>query len=721
MPEVHLSIHFRVLVLLAGAVCSVAVTLFIYRRTVPPVSTGQRLFLIALRSLGLFLLILLLGEPILDFITHTIERPVVAVLIDDSQSMTLADRTGERGQTLKSILHSDIWKKIGQNGIVKYFLFNSNVKSITSVTDDSLKFKGEATDIAKALKSIKQLFRSSNLQAVTVLTDGNSTTGMNPLHDAQDLVVPVFTVGVGDTVEQKDLLIRNVLTNEIAYAGTKVPVNVTMHSTGYGGERVMLSLRNGAAVLDEKSLTLDSGTRDYLVPLSVIAEKEGIQQFTAEVPPLPGELTLKNNRFNFSMKILKSKMRVALVAGSPSQDVTFIRRALSSDKNNEILPFIEKQDGKFYEQALPLETLKSVDCLVLVGYPTSHSSSSCLQAVEEAARLEKPLLIILSRTIDYNKLRMLDAYLPFSVVSQTGNEMQIFAAVPEAQQNNVILKVAGTARIIDTWSHLPPIFRTQGIYQSKVESEILATIRFQSTTLKEPLILSRNVNKKKSLAVLGYGVWRWTMLSDAGSGYGNVLDNFLGNAVRWLTTQEDARRIRVQPSKNAYTMQDAIEFLAQVYDENYQPIDDAQIEVRAQRDNETGSMTLHALGNGQYQGEFESLGEGGYSYTATVSLNGSVLGNDQGAFSVGGLHAEFLETRMNKSLLQQIAEQTGGRYYDSDRFQSLPEDLTALPAFMPRDVSRSTELEIWNARWILALVLLIFAFEWFLRKRHGML
>ena len=97
------------------------------------------------------------------------------------------------------------------------------------------------------------------------------------------------------------------------------------------------------------------------------------------------------------------------------------------------------------------------------------------------------------------------------------------------------------------------------------------------------------------------------------------------------------------------------------------------------------------------------------------------MGTDEGTFSVGGLNAEFLETRLNKPLLQQIAAQTGGQYYDADNFGSLAHDVTTMPNFNPHDVSKSAEIEIWNSRWMLALVIFIFSLEWFIRKRNGML
>jgi hypothetical protein len=211
------------------------------------------------------------------------------------------------------------------------------------------------------------------------------------------------------------------------------------------------------------------------------------------------------------------------------------------------------------------------------------------------------------------------------------------------------------------------------------------------------------------------------MLSSSGSGTEKVLESFLGNAIRWLTTQEDARRIVVQPSKHIFTTQDAVEFTARVYDESFRPLDDAQIEVRVQHGNEMSPLVLNPLGGGQYQGVYDRLSEGEYKFAATVKVNGALIGGDQGLFSISGFNAEYLETRMNKPLLQQIAVQTGGQYYESNEFSLLLHDVASSPNFKPRDVSKSAEIEIWNSRWMLALVIFIFALEWFLRKRNGML
>jgi hypothetical protein len=721
MPEIHFSIVFRFGLLLLAAVCSLLLSIVVYRSTLPPVSAAKRYVLITLRSLGLFLLFLLLGEPLLSLISHSFDQPVVSVLIDHSQSMAITDRSGRRDETLKSILRSDEWKHLGNNGRVVASLFDATVKNLAAITSDSLTFNGELTDIAEALNSVNQSSGLLNVRAVVLITDGNSTVGMNPLHDAEELGVPVYTIGIGDTIEQKDLLIRQALTNEITYAGSKVPVHVTVHSAGFDGEHVQVSLRDGSTLLDEKSLTLEHGTRDYLIPLSFIAEKEGLQKYTAEVSNLPGEFTPQNNRMNFFVKVLKSKIRIALIAGGPSQDAAFIRRAMVNDKNIELLPFIEQNDGQFYESTLNAEALKQVDCIMLVGFPTEHSTSRSVQTVLTAGNAGKPFLIILSRTLDFEKMHVLDPLLPFRAEKMTRDELQVFAAIPEMQRNNPILKVSSATNPVELWSKLPPVFRPQGNIRPKIESEVLATVRMQSLPLADPFIVSTNINKNKSLAVLGYGLWRWNMLSDEGSGADQMLEHFLGNSIRWLTTKEDSRKIRVQSSKQNYTTQEAVEFTAQVYDDTYQPLNDAQIEVRVENGGEVNRIVLNALDNGQYQGAFGSLREGEYQFSATVMANGALLGSDQGRFSVGGLNAEFLETRMNKSLLQQIAAHTGGRYYRSNDIGSVVHDITTMLNFKSRDVSKSVEIEIWNSRWMLGLVIFLFAFEWLLRKRSGML
>ena len=136
---------------------------------------------------------------------------------------------------------------------------------------------------------------------------------------------------------------------------------------------------------------------------------------------------------------------------------------------------------------------------------------------------------------------------------------------------------------------------------------------------------------------------------------------------------------------------------------------------------ENFAIALTALGNGLYTGTAEGLPAGDYTFTGTASRNGASLGQDRGKFSVGQVNVEFLETKMNKQLLEQIAYRTGGAYRDLVEAAEISHDLSAGKAFETKELTQASELELWNWKYLAAVVITLLCIEWFLRKRNGML
>ena len=274
---------------------------------------------------------------------------------------------------------------------------------------------------------------------------------------------------------------------------------------------------------------------------------------------------------------------------------------------------------------------------------------------------------------------------------------------------------------LDVWGKLPPSFTLSESFRAKPEDIVLASVRGQSTGGTEPLVLSRNVNRSKSLAILCYGLWRWKSYSDGIPGSERMLENLFSNSVRWLVTRDDEKPVQVRPVKEIFGGSEPVEFTAQVYDENYRPIDDAEVSLSVTQQGQTSQLSLTSLGNGRFEGAFDPLPEGDYTYAARAAAGGRQLGEERGSYSVGGLNVEYLETKTNKLLLQQIAARTGGRSLEPNELSRLPQDLSSLPGFRARDVSLARQVELWNTTWVLGIVVALFAVEWFLRKKHGML
>lgn len=319
--KLHFNLNFILLIL--AALVAIAFSIFVYRHTLPPVPTRKRILLIALRSLAVTLIIFVLFEPILSLIRKSNEKPILAVLIDNSKSMTITDKTGNREETLRNLLKDQKLHGLSGPGETTFHLFSDRLITVPSFAPDSLSLNGSGTDIAHALHQLKETSAEENLQAVLLLTDGDYNIGQNPIYEAETYGKPIYVVAIGDSSEQKDLLITKVLTNEIAYVDSRVPVDVTVKSSGFGGERVEVALREDGKTIDQQFIVLKSGTNEYPVQLHFVPKEQGIRKYSLNISNLPGEVTEKNNYRSFFVKVLKSKIKVLLFAGAPSTDVSF--------------------------------------------------------------------------------------------------------------------------------------------------------------------------------------------------------------------------------------------------------------------------------------------------------------------------------------------------------------------------------------------------------------
>ncbi|MCB0303013.1 MAG: hypothetical protein KDI38_04475, partial [Calditrichaeota bacterium] len=68
-----------------------AIAYLYYFRTLPPLSAGRRGLLFLVRALSLAILFFLILEPVLRLLYRQNEKPMVAVLLDNSASMKIRE------------------------------------------------------------------------------------------------------------------------------------------------------------------------------------------------------------------------------------------------------------------------------------------------------------------------------------------------------------------------------------------------------------------------------------------------------------------------------------------------------------------------------------------------------------------------------------------------------------------------------------------------------
>ncbi|HET6513313.1 MAG TPA: hypothetical protein VFH43_14055 [Candidatus Kapabacteria bacterium] len=742
-------------VLLAALAVGVGLAVWTYQRTVPRTTTAKRTILIVLRSLGIAALLFAIFQPVLTSTTTNELVPKVALALDNSQSMQLpqqgltttaqvppdATRRAAMITSVQSVIPQDIRSDASR---LEAYLVGDNtleVRGGAATAIDSLAGRTTVTNLSSVFNAVREARKTRNIEAVVLYTDGAFTAGSNPVYAAQQLGVPVYAVGLGDSSEIRDISLTELFTNEVATIGVAQPVDMTLHvSNSRAGERAQIYVYADQERVHEQVVTLKGGSYDESFSFRYTPTKEGTIKLTARVSALSQEITDKNNLRIAYVKVLRNKFRVALLAGAPSSDVSFLRQYYTSNPSVELVTFIQKSGSEFYEGPPTAEKLRDIDLVVLAGFPIAQTSDQSLALVRQLVTTQsKPLLYIPSRTVDNTKLQQLGDALPFRVSSRLSQtEIKVSPYVDPDRYDHPLLKLTGQMKDKMSWDGLAPLFKSESSIEPKPETEVLAEATIQGVQIGDPLIMTRQVGESRSIAINGYGIWQWRLTSfgrelafqstsrlrDTNNVAFSALDIFLTNALRWLTTRDDQKRVNIAPTRRFYEAGERIDVAGQVYDESFVPVENATATIRI-----TGgtlkspmALTLDPIGNGRYTVALpQGLPAGDYAFVGEANRRGALIGRDDGRFNVGEFNVEFAEPRMRNDILRELAARTGGKFYTVDNAGTLMEDIRTNPRFAPREITTKADFELWNAWPLLALALTAFAIEWFMRKRLGML
>ncbi len=705
--------------LLLGTLLSLALigALFYYRHTIPSIVQSKKNLLIFLRTLGLWLILFALFEPILTLTRSMNENPKAIVMIDDSRSMTIESINGKRSNQVQSFLES-LRNFTGLEHVIASFA----EKTFVTTEPDSLQYKGDATDISQALRWANSRSREENIRAVVMVTDGNFTTGNNPLYDAEQIGLPLYIVGIGDTTEPKDIAVQPIVTNEYGYVGKATPIAVSIKSTGYD-KLIDVILFDNSKEISRQTLQLSQLQKNYSLQFMYVPTEKGTRKLTVSVQPQDNELTTKNNASSEFISIIDFKRKTVIFAGAPSPDVSFIRRVLEQEQGSENKVFIQKQGPQFYNQQPDAAALSNAETIIFIGFPISTTSPQTLALIAKELEKGKPLLFIAGLTTDYSRLKSIEQYLPFSLLSSRPQEFLVTADIKPSAIASSIFQIPETDYTTDIWNQLPPIYKTETFVKAKPDAQILASAMMNGIPLNEPLILARNAQSSKSLAIMGYGLYRWKLLgqaADISKGKTEVLDLlnvFITNSMQWLTIDNDKKRVTIKTIKRQFSTGERIEFLGQVYDPALAPLDNAYVEVNIKTSNGLKRVILQSIGNGKYSATTESLPTGDYTFTGSAYVANEVYGSDEGRFTVGENAAEYHSLTMNKQLLTELAKRTGGKFYLPAQSDKIENDIKNHPQFMTNTIQHSDEIAVWNTLILLGLSLLCFSIEWFIRTR----
>lgn len=713
IDNLNISLTFNPLLFIIAVILFVGFSVFIYRYTVPQISKLKKTLLTVARILSLSLLLLAIFEPTLTIIKKNILSPVTLFFVDNSKSI-LAEDGSEKDKKILGVV--DKLKETDLNRSTNLKLFGSKIVDISPDSLDKISFRDGSTNFSNIFENIAK--DKNNISAAVILSDGGITDGSNPIYTAEKIGIPVFTIGVGDTTKRKDVEIKNVLYNEFIYAENPTVLSVTILNEGFANKNINLSFYENDLLLQQQNITLSSdGIQN--IQLNYTPKTSGEKKLALSLSPLEGEYSKANNKKVFYINVLSNKVKVLLLAGSPSSDLSFIKNTLLTDNNLSVNSITQIGVNKYLEQNNHEKLLDSADILMLIGFPSKETSPELLNKTAFLISEKKiPYFFVLSGSIDFTKLNQIKKDLPF-VTNNVGNSyLEVQPNVSSDQSKNPLLQNKSSDPVA-AWNNLPPVYQQFSEFNAKPESDVVAKAKVNNVPTNKPLILTRRLGSQRSIAVLAKDIWKWklqTSLKDQ-----DVFDRFILNSVKWLNSPDDKKRVQIKTVRKLFSLGEEVVFTAQIYDDAFNPVSDAEVKVRVKNENDKFELNLNSLGNGLYEGVLQANKPGNYSFVGEAKLNNKLLGNDNGLFNIGEIDIEMLNPGMDYEFLNTLANVSGGEYYAADEVNSLFNRLIDLNNKSSKEKIDTKEYSLWSNEFLMIVIILLFGIEWFVRKREGML
>lgn len=676
-------------------------SIYTYKATNPPVSKRIKYLLTAIRSLALILLLLAIFNSIAGFVKTDKAIPVNLFFIDNSKSIAVKDSAHRLEISNKFI--SDF----SNSGSSRFYLFGSGIDSLKG---KELNFKDKSTCFSDIEKFIER--QKLNAASITILSDGIITDGANPAYSFEKFSIPVYTVGIGDSTLQSDVVIHEPRNNELVYKNRPAAIEAGITNTGFSGKSITAKLYEGDNILEQKTIFLSNTGIDN-VKFSYTPKTTGEKRLRISIPPFNNESNINNNSKSFVINVLNDKIKTYLISSVPSPDVSILVGMILKDERIKLKSVVELSGSKITKGGNSDFPLDSADLFILAGYPSVNSDAGTYNQIKFIiSQKNKPFLVSVSSSSDLKRLKELGRALPFDYSNVSNDETSI--EVHADNINNPFINPSDSR----LWGSLPPLLQLKTEIIPAPESQVILKAKIKNTRTDIPVLLTRQLINNKSAVLIAQNYWKWKLQSGSQTEF--LFDNLISNLLKWLNTPADKKFFSIKSGKKVYLNGEKIELTAQLYDNLFNPVENAEIKLRVSSDAADYETILPYTGGGIYSAELENIEAGNLKIKASVSLFNTAY-SDSITLYVDKNDLERIRTQMDTDLLKQMASVTKGNYFLIDNYSELRKKLDDNLSKKSGQVKEYFEFRFAENKIILIILIMLFAIEWFVRKTYRLI
>ena len=664
--------------------------LYYHEKKLSELSLWKVWLMAAFRFSAVTILSFLLLSPLLKTVNREVEKPIIIVAQDNSESLVAGKDSLFYNKEYKQNLQKLI-DELNDKYEVRLYSFAEKIKELTVA--DSLTFNEKQTDISAMFNEIETRYSNRNIGAMILASDGLYNKGANPVYSSDKIKVPVYTIALGDTTIKKDVILVKIEHNRLAYLGNKFPMEIIVNAKQLNGKATTLSVTKGGALLFTQTINFNSDAFTTTIPVLLEAKETGLQRYTIKLSTLPEEVNAINNISTVFIDVLDTRQKVLILASAPHPDIAAIKESIEGNQNYEVESFTTDNFDK---------PLKKYNLLILHQVP--NSTNSAKKIIDEINLSGLPVWVFSgASTILKKDLSILSS-------SQKTNECE---AVLE--ENFPLFTISDELR--KAIKYFPALVCPYGTYPAGKSSNVLFYQRIGIVDTKNPLLVFNTEGENKTAIFSGEGIWKWRLQDFASNGNHNLFDELISKTVQYLSVKVDRSYFKII-SKNNFFENEAIELEAEVYNESYELINEPEINLTIINSENKKFLYTFSKTATAYRLNAGMMPGGEYKFEAKVKV-GAKIYTQQGSFSVSPLQVELTNTIADHQLLYSLSDKHDGEMIYPDALKVIAEKLNSRTDIKSVSYSQKKLSDLINLKWIFFLLLALLSFEWFIRKRNG--
>ena len=642
-------------------------------------------YLLILRFLSIFGVLILLINPIFSRKTFETVKAPLPIVIDNSSSIIDLKVNENALEIYKKLTsNSDLAEKYD----IQNYSFDLEFKSISE--DSEINFKGKQTNLDKVAKNVKSINKNKTFPTV-VITDGNQTSGNDYVYsfDANNKVYPII---VGDTTTFLDLKINQLNVNKYAFAKNKFPVEVFLQYSGNKAINTNFNISQGKSILATQTVSFSQSKKYAIVNVLLPANNVGLQIFKATISTNENEKNKYNNTKNFAVEVIDQKTNIGIVTTVNHPDVGALKRAIETNVQRKVT--IIK----------PSEIKSLQDYNVLIFYQPTQEFKQVFDN-NKVAGINS--FIITGTNTDFNFLNQQQSNLVFKM----SNQREDFIADFNTQFNLFALDNIG-------FETFPPLQNAFGNVTTSGNISVLLNSKIRNINTNQPLLAFAENQGKRSAFLLGENIWKWRFQTNVENKSFEKFDIFIDKTIQFLASNNSKKSLVVN-HEIFYNSGDALEISAQFFNKNYEFDEKARLTISVTNKNTKQNKRYDLLRtNNAFKVNLDGLSAGQYTFSVK-ELNSNSIYNGYFEILDFDIEKQFVNPDLQK--LTQLANQTKGNLTFPSQLDQLIITLLNSENYpaIQKEIVKKTPLIDWY--WLLILVAITLASEWFIRKYNGML